>query len=427
MSEQQQPVLGILCGGGPAPGLNGVIAGATLYAIRLGWKVIGFMQGFKYLMTGDVDLVKQNSIELTYDVVSRIHFQGGTIIQTSRSNPRTSKEKCENVRNVLRALKVRYFLTIGGDDTASSAVSVAEGFGKDEISVISCPKTIDNDLPLPSDQSTFGFHTARSLGMEIVRNLMVDSKSAPRWFLVEAMGRSAGHLALGIAQASGAQLCLIPEEFKNEQIEFEDVCDIIETSILKRMAYGKNYGVVVLAEGIVSKMTKKALYKLFGDQEPPTDPHGHILLDDAELARSISNELLKRIGHLGVRITPKKIGYELRCADPVAFDAVYTRELGYGAIDAFVNGYSSCLIVREDGQVRPWQFKDLVDPTTGRVRTRLVDVTAQSFKVARVYMWRMSADDWRNEDLIARVAAAAKLTPQQFKERLGRVAQLTIE
>ena len=217
--SSEAPILGILCGGGPAPGLNGVIAGATLYALRLGWKVIGFREGFKYLCTGDVDLVKSKTVNLTYDVVSRIHFQGGTIIQTARANPRKSPELQENVRKVLRALKVRYFLTIGGDDTASSAVSVAEGMDGNEISVISCPKTIDNDLPLPADQSTFGFHTARSLGMEIIRNLMVDSKSAPRWFLVEAMGRSAGHLALGMAEASGAHLCLIPEEFKSDEIE----------------------------------------------------------------------------------------------------------------------------------------------------------------------------------------------------------------
>lgn len=425
--SSQQPVLGILCGGGPAPGLNGVIAGATLYALRLGWKVYGFLQGFKYLMTGDVETVKNNMIELTYDVVSRIHFQGGTIIQTARANPRTSEVALENVRNVLRALKVRYFMTIGGDDTASSAVSVAAGMDPNEISVISCPKTIDNDLPLPSGQSTFGFHTARSLGMQIVRNLMVDSKSAPRWFLVEAMGRTAGHLALGIAQAAGAQLCLIPEEFKNETIEFEDVADLIETTVLKRLAYGKNYGVVVLAEGLVSRMSDSALHKLFGGRDPPTDPHGHILLDDAELARSLATELLKRLKPLGVNFTPKKIGYELRCADPVAFDAVYTRELGYGAIDAFVNGYSSCLIVREDGQVKPWKFSDITDPKTGRVKTRLVDVSSQSFKVARVYMWRMSDKDYDNADLVARVAAAGKMTPEQFMEKFGRLKGLTYE
>jgi 6-phosphofructokinase 1 len=419
------PVLGILCGGGPAPGLNGVIQGATLQALRLGWKVIGFLEGFRYLMSGDVELVKTKSIDLTEDVVATIHFQGGTIIQTARNNPRTSETALQNVRNVLRALKVRYFLTIGGDDTASSAVAVAQGMDGKEISVLSCPKTIDNDLPLPPGQPTFGFQTARDLGVQLVRNLQVDARSAPRWFLVEAMGRSAGHLALGIAQASGAELCLLPEEFKTEAIEFEDVVSLIETTILKRLAYGKPNGTVVLAEGLVSRFSEASIRKLFGDVEPPRDPHGHINLDDAELARGVTVELLKRLGGLGVRITPKKIGYELRCADPVAFDAEYTKELGYGAIDAFVKGHSACLIVKENNQVVPWEFKNLLDPKTGRVRTRLVDVEAQAFKVAKSYFWRLSDKDYDNAALIAKVAAAAKLTVDQFKEKYFRLKGLT--
>ena len=174
-------------------------------------------------------------------------------------------------------------------------------------------------------------------------------------------------------------------------------------------------------------MSKKALYKLFGGSEPPTDPHGHILLDDAELCRSVADELLKRIGHLGIRITPKKIGYELRCADPVAFDAVYTRELGYCAIEAFVHGHSAALIVRENGQVKPVQFKDLMDPATGRIRTRLVDCSSQSFRVARVYMWRMSQKDWNNQALVERVAAASKMTVQELTDKFKRVASIVID
>jgi 6-phosphofructokinase 1 len=421
------PVLGILCGGGPAPGLNGVIQGATLYALRLGWKVTGFLQGFRFLMTGDVDLVKKNSIDLTEDVVANIHFEGGTIIQTARNNPRTSETALVNVRTVLRALKVRYFLTIGGDDTASSAVAVAGGMDGNEISVLSCPKTIDNDLPLPPSQATFGFHTARGFGLEIVRNLTADSRSAPRYFIVEAMGRSAGHLALGIAEATGAQLALVPEEFKTEKIEFEDVVDLVEAAILKRLAYGKDSGIIVLAEGLVSSMSEASVYKLFGGVEPSRDAHGHINLDDAELSRAVTAELLKRVGPLGIRLTPKKIGYELRCGAPCAYDAVYTRELGWGAVDSFVKGFSACLIVHENGEVKPWKFEDLLDPATGRVRTRLVDVTSQAFKIARTYFWRLSDKDFDNAPLIAKIAAVAKVTPDAFLTKFGRLKGLTVD
>ena len=425
MSEPQ--ILGILCGGGPAPGLNGVISGATLYALRLGWRVVGFIEGFKYLMTGDLDLIRKHTVELHYDDVSRIHSQGGTIIKTSRANPTRDQQNLENVRKALRELKVRYLLTIGGDDTASSAFSIAQGMDGSEISVITCPKTIDNDLPLPAGQATFGFHTARSLGTEIVHNLMVDSKSAPRWFLVEVLGRSAGHLALGIAQATGAQLCLIPEEFTSKEIEFEDVVELIQISILKRLAYGKPYGVCVISEGIASRMSEKALFKLFGNKEPPKDPHGHILFEDSELSRALSKELLERLSGSGIKITPKKIGYELRCADPVAEDCVYTRELGYGAIDAFLAGKSAALVVRQDNHVRTWAFKDLVDPETGRIKPRLVDVTSQSFKVARTYMWRMSSKDFDNPELVAKIASKNNITPEQFIEKFSHLKTVTYE
>jgi 6-phosphofructokinase 1 len=233
----------------------------------------------------------------------------------------------QNVRNVLRALKVRYFLTISGDDTASSAVAVTERMDRNEISVISCPKTINNDLPLAPGQATFGFHTARALGMEIVKNLGLDVRSAARYFIIEAMDPTAGHLALGIAEATGAALCLILEEFKGP-IEFNDVVDLVETTILKRLAYGKPPDIIVFAEGLVSTMSGASKLKLFGDREPTRDGHGHINLDDAELARVVTGELLKRVGGLGIRITPNKIGYELRCADPVTEDAVYTWQLG---------------------------------------------------------------------------------------------------
>ncbi|OHT09145.1 pyrophosphate-dependent fructose 6-phosphate 1-phosphotransferase [Tritrichomonas foetus] len=426
-TEEEEPILAILCGGGPAPGLNGVIAGATLYALRLNWKVIGFVEGFKYLMTGDINIVKEKMVTLTYEDVSRIHSQGGTILKTSRANPMQDPKYLENVRTVLRELKVRYLLTIGGDDTSSSAFSIAQGMDGNEISVINCPKTIDNDLPLPAGQSTFGFHTARSVGTEIVHNLMVDSKSAPRWFLVEVLGRTAGHLSLGIAQATGAQLCLIPEEFTNTEIEFEDVVELIETAILKRLAYGKPYGVCVISEGIASRMTSKALFKLFGNKEPPKDPHGHILFDDAEFSRSLSKELLQRLSGCGIKITPKKLGFELRCADPVAEDCVYTRELGFGAIDAFLAGKSSHLIVREDNQVKTWAFKDLIDQETGRIKPRLVNVTSQSFKVARTYMWRMSSKDFENHDLVAKVAAKGNMTPEQFIEKFSHLKNVTYE
>jgi hypothetical protein len=130
----------------------------------------------------------------------------------------------------------------------------------------------------------------------------------------------------------------------------------------------------------------KAIWRSLNPPPHLLDIDSHILLDDTEPARSIFVELLKRVSNLGIRITPKKLGCKLHCAYSVAFDAVYSCDLCYGAIYAFVKLFSACLIVRENGQVRPCKFSELTDPKTGRVKTRLLDVTDQSFKVVRVYM-----------------------------------------
>lgn len=418
------PVLGILCAGGPAPGLNGVIAGATRYALRLHWKVIGILEGFRYLMTGDADLVKKHTVDLTLDVVNNIEFLGGTIIMMARGNPKRNEETLENVRNSIRSLKIRYFMVIGGDGSASNAVAVAAGF-KGDISVIACPKTIDNDLPLPNNESTFGYETARAVGAKVVHNLQFDARGSPKWFICESMGRGSGHLALGIAVAAGADLCLIPEEFKADKIEFEDLVDIIESSMLKRLAYGKNYGVVVVAEGLISKMTMKGLHVLFGSKGVKLDPEGNIVLDEADLSQAICDELYRRIRHLGLRVFPKKIGYELRCAKPICSDVAYTLQLGWGAVEAFKNGDSHALIVRQNGKIGPIPFDSIVDKVTGRVEPRLVNINDPSYKIARQLMWRMNRKDWGNYHLVNQMGKVSKTDPQELKARLARIVSLT--
>ena len=126
------------------------------------------------------------------------------------------------------------------------------------------PKTIDNDLPLPDNAPTFGFHTATEFGVSILRSLQEDSKTAPRWFVVEAMGRKAGHLALAMGKAAGAHLILIPEEWRGRTVTFKEVCDLTWSTIIKRLVQGKPYGMVVLAEGLVEFMEESALEELAG-------------------------------------------------------------------------------------------------------------------------------------------------------------------
>jgi len=204
--------LAILVGGGPAPGINSVISAATIRAQLEGVEVVGIRDGFESVMQGNVD----NISALTIDQVSRIHFRGGSHIGISRANPTKNPQHLENTVISLLRLNVAQLLTIGGDDTAYSAMKLEEKAGG-RIHVAHVPKTIDNDLDLPPYVDTFGFQTARHIGVDIVKNLMVDARTTSRWYFVIAMGRKAGHLALGIGKSAGATITIIPEEFASNE------------------------------------------------------------------------------------------------------------------------------------------------------------------------------------------------------------------
>ena len=203
-------------------------------------------------------------------------------------------------------------MTIGGDDTALSSSSVAAA-SDNRIRTVHVPKTIDNDLPLPSHIPTFGFQTARHVGVELVRNIMEDARATRRWYVVVAMGRKAGHLALGIGKAAGATLTLIGEEFERDTLAFCEICDIVEGAIIKRRAMGRHFGVAVLAEGLIEKLDPQELADL---QDVERDEHGHIRFAEVDLARKVKAEVQGRLSQRGIRvtITNKNIGYELRCA-----------------------------------------------------------------------------------------------------------------
>src|SRR5262249_37915730 len=263
----QRKSLAILVGGGPAPGINSVISAATIRCRLEDVDVVGVRDGFEWIMQGDVDHVAP----LTIEGVSRIHFRGGSHIGISRANPTKDPEYLENVVISLLRLNVSMLITIGGDDTALSAMKLEER-ANGRIHVVHVPKTIDNDLDLPGYVDTFGFQTARHHGVEIVKNLMVDAKPTSRWYFVIAMGRKAGHLALGIGKAAGATLTLIPEEFADQRIRLKTVVDTLVGAIIKRLSYGRRDGVAVIAEGLVLGIDPGDLERL-GDVQ--RDSHRH--------------------------------------------------------------------------------------------------------------------------------------------------------
>src|SRR5262249_11960185 len=235
----------ILVGGGPAPGINGVISAATIRCLTEGRRVLGIEQGFKWIMQGDVSKVRP----LTLEQVSRLHFRGGSVLKTARANPTTNSAHLAQALKSLLQLGVTGLITIGGDDTCFSALTL-ERSPEGRLRVVHVPKTIDNDLDLPQGIPTFGFQTARHLGTYAVKSILEDARTSAHWFFVVAMGRKAGHLALGIGKAAGATLTLITEEFETP-IRLKTIVDNLVAAIIKRMSYGRRDGVAIIAEGVV--------------------------------------------------------------------------------------------------------------------------------------------------------------------------------
>ena len=411
--------IGILCGGGPAPGINSVIGAATIRAVVAGVPVYGIRDGFKHLMKGDTTC----AVPLHIDDVSRIHFTGGSYLGISRANPTRSAAQLSSVADALEQMGIDALLTIGGDDTAFSAMSLA-AHANARLQVVHVPKTIDNDLDLPYGIPTFGFQTARHVGVELVKNLMTDAKTTERWYLVVAMGRQAGHLALGIGKAAGATLTIIPEEFAcastalGGSIRLEQLCDILLGAIVKRRSLGHQDGTAVLAEGLIEHLAVEDLDQ-FGELE--RDDHGHIRLAEVNLGEVLKRRLRERLLELGldVGLVTKDIGYELRCADPIPFDMEYTRDLGYCAAQFALEGGSGGMVTLVNGHFQPMAFEDMLDPSTGRTRVRLVDTRSEQYRIARSYMVRLGRQDFEDAEALERMASMVHLTSAEFRSRFG--------
>lgn len=407
--------VGVLVGGGPAPGINSVIGAVTIRSIQGGCDVIGILDGFKWLMDGSTSRVRP----LAIGDVSRIHFRGGSSLGTSRANPTKKTEQLDNVLAALMNLGITRLVTIGGDDTAFSALKVEER-SAGRIQVVHVPKTIDNDLDLPHGIPTFGFQTARHVGVEIVKNLMVDAHATSRWYVVVTMGRKAGHLALGIGKAVGATLTVIPEEFRERPVKLQRLLDLLIGTIIKRLDGGRADGVVVLAEGLVEILDP---HDLGGLEHVERDEHGHLRLADVDIGDLLRREVTKGLKALGLStsVVSKNVGYELRCADPIPYDIEYTRDLGYCAAQYLLDGGTAAMVSIQDGRFTPIPFKQMVDPATGRAKVRMVDIGSQSYQIARHYMIRLGEDDLNDPAKLGRCAALAGLSPEAFRERFARV------
>jgi ATP-dependent phosphofructokinase / diphosphate-dependent phosphofructokinase len=409
----EKETVGIIVGGGPAPGINGVIGSATIEAINQGKKVIGLVGGFKALFDGN----KNCAIPLTIEDVSRIHTTGGSILRTSRDAPDNAKEKFKTLMATLKHFGIKYLLTIGGEGSLFMANWI-EREGRGSVNVVHAPKTIDNDIPLPGGISTFGYQTARHVGVELVNNIMEDARTMGRWYFITTMGRHTGHLALGIGKASGATITLIPEEFP-QKLSLKKATDVLSGSIMKRLSMGRDHGVAIIAEGVAERFDPEELKKC--DNVEKDEITGRTRLSDIQLGRVLKNLVRDNLHSMGIKvpIVSMNIGYELRAASPIPFDIEYTKNLGYGAVRYLLKGGTGAMIVVYEGHLVSVPFVEMTD-RNGAIKIRKVDINSEVYEVARKYMIRLEEEDF-DDVRVKPLAKTANLDPAEFKSRFSYI------
>ncbi|MEN3332863.1 MAG: ATP-dependent phosphofructokinase / diphosphate-dependent phosphofructokinase [Blastocatellia bacterium] len=407
--------IGIIVGGGPAPGINGVIAAVAIEAINIGCTPLGFHDGFEWL----VERFTDEQHELTIDEVSRIHLDGGSLLGTSRTDITRDRRSLENAIAAFDKLGVDALVCIGGDDMIRSAVAI-EQETHGAIKVVLVPKSIDNDVWMPLPVPTLGHETARHIGVELVKNLMEDARTTVRWYFGVTMGRPTGHLTLAIGKAASATCTIIPEEFRKETITLDDICDIIEGAIIKRRASGRDFGVVLMAEALAEHLPEEVVKRQGIDR----DEQGNIRVTEIDLGHKVKTEVQARLERRGFKVTmvDKTIGDELRCASPIPYDAEYARDLGYAAVSYLKQGGSGAMMTLQGGEAQAVPFADLIDAETGRGRRRAVDVDTESYQVARDYMVRLGPKDFTDAAWLKKLAEVARMSEADFKAKFGKFA-----
>ena len=364
----------ILCGGGPAPGMNSVSMSVAKTFITKGFRVIGLHGGYSGLFCKNA-----RTEDLTFAIADRYFNRGGSYLEMSRFKPTDADFENNFNLDLFKDNNIKLLVTIGGDDTASTANRIskflaAKGY---PIANIHCPKTIDNDLPLPANAPTFGYNSAKNEGAHLARTVYEDARTSGNWLVISAMGRTCGSLALGIGEATHCPMTIIPEMFNKTEICLDKVVKLSISAILKRKAMGINYGTIVAAEGLFHEF--KAEEMEAAGVKFSYDDHGHPELGKVSKA-VLFNDLLeaeyKKIG-IKVKSRPVEIGYDVRCQDPVAYDVTYCTELAMGVYQLFSEGKTGCMVyVDSYGNVSPLYLADLQDPTTGKIPPRVVDINA---------------------------------------------------
>lgn len=377
----------ILCAGGPAPGINTVISSVTKVFLKHGYDVIGVHEGYKTLFKGEPNIEK-----LDFQHADAIYSRGGSALRMSRFKPKDEEFKPD----FFEKFNVKLLVTIGGDDTASTAARLTKYLQSKNLDVknIHVPKTIDNDLPLAEGIPTFGYHSAKEEGVRLATTVYEDARTSGTWFVVAAMGREAGHLALGIGASVHYPMIIIPEMFNKAKLTFDAITNLVVSSILKRKLMGIDYGCAIISEGVFHFMSEQ---EIVGSGIQFTyDDHGHPELGNVSKSHIFNYLLqlkLKALG-LNVKSRPNEMGYELRCCRPIAYDLNYATQLGLGVHKLFTEGKSGCMVtLNRDNEIAPLYLKDVSDER-GKVIPRLVNINSARFQLTCENLHYITPEDY---------------------------------
>ena len=362
----------ILTGGGPAPGMNTVVGSIAKTFIQNDYRVLGLHGGYKGLFSPN-----PNFCELDFVTADWIFNRGGSYLMMSRYKP-TEVDFTDNFNlDFFKDNNIQLLVTVGGDDTASTANRIAKFLEAKNypIANIHVPKTIDNDLPLPQNIQTFGYHSAKGEGTKIAATIYEDARTSGNWFVVSAMGRSAGHLALGIGATCHYPMIVIPEMFNKTKITAEKIINMAISSIIKRKIMGISYGAIMISEGVFHELSHEELEA--SGVKFTYDEHGHPELGKVSKAQLFNEMLENKLKVLGISVKsrPVEIGYEVRCVTPFAYDLMYCSQLGMGVYKLFTEGVTGCMVyVDLNGNVKSLYLKDMQDPNTGKIPPRGVNI-----------------------------------------------------
>ena len=406
--------VGIVFSGGPAPAANAVITSCVMAFRRQGIEVIGFRHGYEALVTGNLE-EGQDWFSFENHHLRGLRNRRGIVIGTARANPGKAiasagdladPEKTELLANVHRAitsLGVEALVSIGGEDTLRTANLLHRfqaGLPDDQprFRVVHLPKTIDNDYR--GIDFTFGFFTAVDVLAKELLNLRADAMATSRYFICETMGRKAAWLPYGVAIAGEAHMVVGVEDVTGPLalegsdppcLDVEALCDRIVDLVESRRAGGRDYGTIVLAEGLAELLPPQQLEGL------PRDPHGHLSITQVNLSKLVverATERYKTRTGRSVSMTAVQLGYEARCAPPHAFDVVLGCQLGQGAYRALVEEGLDAHLVSVQGQMELTfvPFDKLVDSETLRSHVRFVAADSDFHRLAHSLGTRITED-----------------------------------